>query len=337
MRNTHDHLLSPAVEVDEVLGELDAGRTRPVYVLVGPERWRIDRVVAAIRKAALDEASAAWNLEIFAGKEGKAVRILAAARTPPMMGRGRLVLVRDADALEPAEQDALAPYLEDPNPTTTLVLVAEKIDGRRKVAVAARKSGAWLDAPAVPERALPSWAMRLAKSRGHDLDGAAAAALVEACGADLYLLDDALQRLGLYVGEGRPIPAAAVGACIAPLRSGNVFELVDAIGRRQTPRALALLGQLLDAREPGLRILWWMARHVRQLVVARENAPRDLPGKLGVPPFVADKLAQQAKGFSPSTLERALDVLSTTDLELKGAKRTERLVLEEAVLRLCAP
>jgi DNA polymerase-3 subunit delta len=325
------------MDVDEVLQELAGGRTRPVYVLVGPERWRIDRAVQAIRKATLDEATAAWNLELFGGKDGKAVKILGAARTPPMMGRGRLVLVRDADALDPAEQDAFGPYLEDPNPTTTLVLLAAKLDGRRKLAVAAKKAGAWLDAPAVPERALPSWAMRLAKTLGHDLDGAAAAALVECCGADLYLLDDALQRLGLYVGEGRPITTAAVSACVAPLRSGNVFELVDAIGRRQALRALSLLGQLLDAREPGLRILWWMSRHIRQLVVARETAARDLPGKLGVPPFVADKLAQQARGFPPSTLERALDVLSTTDLELKGAKRAERLILEEAVLRLCAP
>ena len=325
------------MEVEEVLQELEAGRTRPVYVLVGPERWRTDRAVAAIRKVALDEASAAWNLELFAGKDGKAMKILAAAKTPPMMGRGRLVLVRDADALDPAEQDALAPYLEDPNPTTTLVLLADKLDGRRKLAAAARKSGALLEAPPVPERALPTWAMRLARSRGHDLDGAAAAALVESCEADLYLLDDALQRLALYVGDGRPITAAAVDACIAPLRSGNVFELVDALGRRQAPRALALLGQLLDAREPGLRILWWMARHVRQLVVARETQGRDLPSRLGVPPFVADKLSQQARGFPAGTLERALDVLAATDLELKGAKRTERLILEEAVLRLCGP
>lgn len=325
------------MEVEEVLQELATGRTRPVYVLVGPERWRTDRALAAIRKAALDEATSAWNLELFGGKEAKAMRVLAAAKTPPMMGRGRLVLVRDADAMDPAELDALAPYLDDPNPTTTLVVLADKIDGRRKLAVAARKTGAWLDAPPVPERALPSWAMRLAKARGHDLDGPAANALVESCGADLYLLDDALQRLALYVGDGKPITTAAVDACIAPLRSGNVFELVDALGRRQKARALALLGQLLDAREPGLRISWWIARHVRQLCVARETPARDLPGKLGVPPFVADKLAQQARAFPPGTLERALDVVAATDLELKGAKRTERLILEEAVLRLCGP
>jgi DNA polymerase-3 subunit delta len=323
------------MEVDDLREELAKGKLRPVYVLVGPERWRIDRAVAAIRKVALDDATAAWNLELFAGKDGKAVKILAAARTPPMMGRGRFVLVRDADALEATELDALAPYLEDPSPTTTMVLLAERIDGRRKLAAVARKTGAWVEAPNIPERALPAWSMRIAKAQGHDLDGAAATALVDCCGADLYLLDDAIQRLGLYVGEGRPITAAAVGECIAPLRAGNVFELVDAIGRRQTPRALSLLGQLLDAREPGLRILWWMARHVRQLVVARETTSRDLPGKLGVPPFVADKLAQQARGFSTGKLEQALDVLSATDLDLKGAKRTERLILEEAVLRLC--
>jgi DNA polymerase III delta subunit len=51
---------------------------------------------------------------------------------------------------------------------------------------------------------------------------------------------------------------------------------------------------------------------------------------------VADKIAQQARGFRPGGLERALGVLAEVDLELKGAKRAERWILEEALLRLCA-
>ena len=324
------------MDVEEVLREVSAGRLRPVYVLVGPERFRTDRALQAIRDAVLDPATSGWNFEPFGGKDAKAVKILAAAQTPPMMGRGRLVLVRNVEALDAAEQDALAPYVEDPSPTTTMVLLADKLDGRRKLAAAARKAKALFDAPAIREREVAGWAMRIAKSLGNDLEGAAAQALVECCGTDLYLLDDSLQRLSLYVGEKRPITAAAVGACIAPLRSGNVFELVDALGQRQAARALALLGELMDAREPALRILYWMARHVRQLIVARQTPGPELPGRLGVPPFVANKLAQQARGMPAGTLERALGVLATTDLELKGAKRPDRLVLEEAVLRLCA-
>ncbi|MBI2898330.1 MAG: DNA polymerase III subunit delta [Deltaproteobacteria bacterium] len=323
------------MDVEQIVSEIEAGTLRNVYVLVGTEHYRIDRALAAIKAKALDAATAAWNTDLFHGKEASAVRIAAAARTGPMIGRRRLVLVRDADELDAEAQDALAALVVDPCPTTTLVILAEKLDGRRKLLGAAKKAGAVFEAPAVPERQLPAWATRLARSLGHQIDAAAATALVEHCGADLHLLDDAITRLSLFLGPGRPITTAAIDACIAPLRSGSVFELIEAVGRRRKQAALSLLGQLLDAREPALRILWWIARHVRQLVVAREAARAELPSRLGVPPFIADKIADQARSFDAAALERAVEVLAQADLDLKSAKRSERMILEQAVLRLC--
>lgn len=323
------------MDIDDVATEIAAGKLRLAYVLVGAERYRIDRALAAIKAEAVDPATAAWSTDVFFGKESTGPRIAAAARTGPMMGRRRLVLVRDADELDAEEQDAIASLVLDPCPTTTLVILACKLDGRRKLAQAAKKAGALFDAAPIPERQVGTWVTRLARSLGHPIDPAAAAALVEHCGADLSLLDDAVTRLSLFVGPNEPISTAAIDACIAPLRSGSVFELIDAVGRRQKKTALSLLGQLLDAREPALRILWWMARHVRQLVVAREAPRGELPSRLGVPPFIADKIADQARGFDSATLQNAVLVLARADLDLKSARRSERMILEEAVLRLC--
>src|SRR5437773_2623862 len=66
-----------------------------------------------------------------------------------------------------------------------------------------------------------------------------------------------------------------------------------------------------------------LARHVRQMAlvhVARAEgvAARDLPSVLGVPPFIVDKLAAQARRYGPAALARATELIATADWSLKG-------------------
>jgi len=93
-----------------------------------------------------------------------------------------------------------------------------------------------------------------------------------------------------------------------------------------------------------------LARHVRQLAAvhdaAADRAPKsELPRRLGVPPFIADKLVTQARQFPPSSCARALSKLAAADRTLKGQIQTirtlgrslgERVILETLVADLIA-
>ena len=61
-------------------------------------------------------------------------------------------------------------------------------------------------------------------------------------------------------------------------------------------------------------VIVMLARHVRQLTLVQAGLTREL----GVPPFIADKLASQARRFPPGTLDRALGALAEADRALKG-------------------
>jgi hypothetical protein len=50
-----------------------------------------------------------------------------------------------------------------------------------------------------------------------------------------------------------------------------------------------------------------------------QGVPRnELPSKIGVPPFVVDKLVAQAKTYSADALAHAIQRLATADRALKG-------------------
>ena len=83
------------------------GSLDPVYVLVGSERLLIERAVDAVRKAVDAMGAPGFNIEVFDGKGLDAARVIAAARTLPMMADLRLVLLRHVDAMTPIEQTRL--------------------------------------------------------------------------------------------------------------------------------------------------------------------------------------------------------------------------------------
>jgi len=319
--------------------QVEAGQVPAMAVLAGGERFFVDRALAALRKAILGDGPGGFNEDAFEGKGASAGRILDAARTLPMLASHRLVLVRDADALAAAELDKLADYLDAPSPSTCVLLIADKLDGRTKLAKRASKLGALWEAAALRPPDLRRFVEREAKRRNARLAPDATGALIDAIGNDLPAIDDALERLSLYVGEGKPITAEAVDACVAKLRVESIWALVDAVGMRDRKTALAAAASLLGEREPPLRILAMVARQLRIVGRMQAGLRAGLPAQeaareAGAPPFKAQELAAAAKRMPPRVLSRAFAVLAETDLALKGSKQPPDLVLEGAILAL---
>src|SRR5262252_8586803 len=129
--------MPPAPGADgNLLDAIESGQLDPIYVLYGAERYLVDRCLAAIRRAVLGDAGtgASFNHDVFDLKEAPLSRVVATARTMPMMARQRLVVAKGIDEVKAPDLEPLLPYVEDPNPTTVLVLVGgEKLDTRFKV------------------------------------------------------------------------------------------------------------------------------------------------------------------------------------------------------------
>lgn len=327
-------------DVREVLEEAREGRYAPVHVLVGAERFLLDRAVEHLREAVIGDGPAGFADDVFQGQGLAARTVLSAARTLPMMAAARFVLVRDADAMDNAEREALIPYLADPVDTTCLVLVAEKISGTTRFAKAAKKHGVWADAAPLRANAIPAFARGEAKRRGHTLGPGAAEALADAIGTELAALDDALERLSLYVGDRDEIRLDDVEACVARVRVDSIWALVDSVALKDTGRALRAAESLLADREHPLRILALVARQLRMVGRMRDALSRGLRGPeaakaAGAPPFKARDLQRAARAFDEASLAAAFSALADADLALKGSRRPGEVVLGDALLRLC--
>jgi DNA polymerase-3 subunit delta len=291
----------------------------PFYVFHSEHPILIERAVAELRDEAVPPAARGFNYDVVEGKP-KASQIVALAQTLPMMAKMRMVFVRDLALLPADEAEPLLDYVAKPNPSTVVVALASKLDKRLKLFAQLSKKGYLhvLEAP----RQLPPWVRDEAKARGVKLEASAVQRLVDAVGADLSRLALAVEQLGLYAGD-RPVTSDDVDELIADTRERSVFELNDAIGSADRGRALAAVASLCDQRESAVGVVVMLARHIRQLSLLHHMRSHQVPrgewaGRIGVPPFVVDKLIAQAQRYTPRALASATRRLATADRALKG-------------------
>jgi DNA polymerase III subunit delta len=323
-----------------VAKNLTHDNVEPVYMLHGPERFIIDQLVSRIREVVLVGPMSDFNYQSIKVPEVSGAEIVAISQEIPMMAARRMILVENAHKLKPTDLEALDPYLAQPAPETVLVIVGDRFDLRRGPFARANKRGQIYKAEQLMDRGVGKFLKARIRQRGISIETRAIAAVGAAIGPDCGALDDALERLSLFAGDGNKVGEDDVAEVVTNVRQHSVFELVDAIGNRQPAKAIKLLEGLLARREEPLMVNAMVARHIRQLLGARIHVylgtdQSQLPSLLGAPSFLVKNLLSQSRKFRGAALEAALARLSQADLELKSCKRSGILIVEEAILDLC--
>lgn len=333
--------------------DLSAGKLAPVYLFYGNEPGPMRAMVDAIRKAVLEAGMEAFNHERFRGREldGMGAVLEACAQLPVMTGR-RLVELDDPEAVGKGDegkagQDALVKYIADPNPTTVLVLVSSGIDGRSRLVTATKKIGVVEKFEQIRrDRDAVDFVLDEAASQKVSLSSEAAELLVSLVGTGQSELLAALERAVLHAGPGNPVSASDVQAVAAHTRDAVIFELTDAVGMGERDRALAVLARLFAETSAGEigqanAALAMLIRQMRLVFVAKSAGgnPSRIASMAGVPPFVARKLAGQARSIDDRRLKRAYAGLARLDRDLKGnsyvVARGPYMALQRWILDVC--
>ena len=323
----------------------DAAATPPVVLIEGPEATLREAALTELRERVLAGALREFNEDRFdfsvSGTEP--AEVIGAARTLPVMARGRLVLVRGLGdrRAEKFTEGVLLEYLDAPLESTCLVLEAESVDKRRGWVKRVAKVGRVIDCtgPNKPADVRRWIETRLAQKKVRAASGVATA-LFDHVGADLDRLALEIEKLCLYAGEGGMLEVEGVAELVGQLRPRALYELTDAIGERRLTNALRVVAELSNQGEAPLALVGALANHFRRLMRAREIRPFDageVQKRLGLHPFAAQKVVDQARRFDLRRLRSCLDAVRSTDVALKGGLPiAPRLAIERLVLAVCA-
>ncbi len=310
-----------------------------LILLYGEEAYLIEQTVKRVRAAVIGAEKDDFNDHRFGGKQSTAESVLDAAHTYPVFAPRKLVTVHGFDQMSAHEQDKLTSYLNQPSPETCLLLVAEKIDSRRKFFQEFKKKGVVFKFDPLKDAEIPDFARRGLQRRGVRISRDALELLCSLLNSNLHEVEAELDKLVLYVGERQQISITDVEAIVSRGRTESVFELGTAIGLGNMARALTLVRRFAAASEPPLLVLNLITGHYRLLWKIRSlqsrNAPvTDIVKSVGRPPFVVKRLVEQGKRFSRRDFINAYQLFVETDLAIKSSGGDPEALLERMVMRL---
>ena len=323
---------------EHVMGHLEKGRLAPVYLFFGPSEFRRERVLTRIRETFIPEEARDFNLHIFHGDRVDPVDVVDQARSLPFMASHRLIIVRKTDDIATGALEAFIPYVESPVESTCLIFVAANADFRKKFFRTLREMGCAVDFRDLYERQVPAWIRKTAQEMGFTMELRACEYLQQLAGTNLMELHSELEKLSLRYGKG-PVGPEQVKEVAIHSRIYTIFEFVDLFSYRECGKTLAVLNRFIqeEGKEGILRTLGMLNRQIVLLARAKTTASAGtgaMHRTLGVPPFVAKKLAEQEKRWSTHDLERAVHLLHEADGLLKSGSQGRR-VLEHVVWSLC--
>lgn len=310
-----------------------------IHLFVGEDVKLIDRYVDAV-EATVHEADRPFAVEqVYAGEAGGSpVEIASAARSFPMLGDRRIVVVlraerflkpkraakpsdadvvqEDAEAADAIDFGALEAYLDAPVDSTTLVFVAAAIDRTRKFtkrlferAAVTEFAGLMVDVGGrreVRSGAIEHIRRELAE-RQRTIEPRVLQMLVDRAGGDISRLRDDVERLVLYTEGRTKISSDDVDEIVAEQVSvEDEWAVVNAIAAGDAGRALREAAARLD----------------------RGDSPHALVGQLRW--WVSARLAE-ADG---RRVKPALEALLRTDLALKSSGGDERVLVERLIVEL---
>lgn len=162
-------------------------------------------------------------------------------------------------------------------------------------------------------------------------------------GTDLQLIINELEKLIALTAEQSAITEDDVAAVtsLAPgqLELGGIFDLVKAISAKDVKQALAILTQLLDAKEPPLRILPVIERQLYLLIAAKTKggvSTKIVAEALNEKSDFALRQAEKyANNFTLKQLYAGLSQILTADGELKSGADPGQ-IMEQLIINICA-
>jgi len=303
-----------------------AEEMRALYLIAGTDGAKIDATRSRLRARAEREAGSD-ALEVFEPGEGRGMpdheALLAAIPAMSLMESRRYLLADGIERWRDRQLEAVATAVGDLPPDLTLVLISRaKAPAKLAKAVKAAK-GEIHEFEAPKARDMPRVLVADAKRLGFRLEPTAARVLVDRMGASPVRLQNELERLALWAGEGGTVSAADLEAMIADTSEAAVWSLSDALLERDAAGALRIGERLIDQGENVTGLIYGLASRLRSACAAAGQLAQGIPPKqvessLKMHPYAAKQLVGRLRNADVADLRAATEALAELELWCRG-------------------
>lgn len=309
-----------------------------VYTLFGEEIFLVDECLKLLKQKTVDEDLADFNFNQYYATETKPSQVRDLVETLPMMSPRRVVFYKQAHVLKEKDWEVLYPILENPIESCVFVLVADKLDKRKKSYKKLQKQ-TLIELKKPYDNQVSSWVQYIGTLHDLQINSAEAGLIFQLVGNNLTEINNEVQKLKQFLGGKTQPTSKDILAVVSRARVDSVFDLTDAIGGGQKIKAFECLKNLIEHGQSEVGIVMLIARHIRLIkkvkaLAEKRATAQQISQSVGVPPFFVKKYMAQTRVWNDKKLSHAFCVLHDTDKKLKSVNLSSHILLQDCILSL---
>lgn len=319
----------------QIAEDIKQNNFKQIYLLYGEERY-LRRQYRQKLQAALCSDGDTMNVHFYSGKDVPVGEIIDLAETLPFLAERRVIFISDSGLFK-SGGEKLAEYLASPCGSTYFVFTESEVDKRSKLFKTVQSKGYAADFTVQDESTLKRWIAGTLGRDGKKITENTVQLIISKTGTDMDNIQMELEKLICYCMDRDVVTDADVEAVCTTRISNHIFDMINAIADRKQKAALELYYDLLALKEPPMRILFLIARQCNMLLQAKEmklkgHDNRTIGSRLGVPPFIAQKVLNQASKFKTSTLRRAVQQCVEAETAVKTGRMNDMMSVEILIM-----
>jgi DNA polymerase-3 subunit delta len=307
------------------------------YLLLGSEAALADRALAMLMAQLKDEKAEITSIDASDALVGD----ISDALAPSLFSERRALVIRDLQDLPEESKPEVTRYLEQPDPTMTVIFLHKGgVKGKALLDAIKKAKPEIISCEALKkESEKEDFVKALFQDAGRKATPGAIKALVGALGNDLRELKSAVSQLALDA------PAGAIDEVIVDkFHQGRIettgFDVADAALEGNLPIALITLRSALETGTDPVMITSAIASSLRSIAkvsgTQRGVKSFELAGQLGMAPWQIDKARRQLQSWTPLGIATAVQAIAKADADVKGAASDPIFALEKAIQTITA-
>lgn len=307
-----------------------------VYLLFGEEEYLKRQYRIKLLKALCPEEDT-MNYSMFAGKDINPAEVIDLAETMPFFAERRVIYIEDSGFFK-NKCEKLPEYMAELPEYLVLVFSEREVDKRSRMYKAVSKNGRVTEFKKQTDSTLTRWVLTQLKRENKKITQPDMELFLSRTGTDMSRIHTELEKLISYCADDEVVTREAILAITTEKTENQIFEMVKAITERRQKRALELYYDLLELKEPPMRILFLIARQYNILLQVREllqqhMGTNDMAARLGLQSFIVRNAIPIARQYSVSQLRKAVETMVTMEEDVKSGRISDTLSVELLIVR----
>ena len=328
----------------EFLRKFPDQKPQPVYYIFGPENYLKDSVLKDISKRFNSSGSEEFDsIILHATDTNSAMNTLEQLEMMPFIAEFRLVILKNFDTMKVSDKMLIAEYVQNSVPTSILVLTAEKIDERIKAnKIISEKAVKIICRSPYDSNDILKWLNVETRKKKIFMDNDSKELFTRSIELDYQFAANELEKLIIYTKGKENITVEDVKEIVEKSRTNKIFDLQNAIGRRNLKNSLTILENLIANDESTVFVIIMLSTFFRTLwrikALQKSNLSNSEIENRYLPEifykFRKDYITF-AGNYATIAIREIFALLLHADIDAKSLNLKDEIILEMLVYKIC--